>query len=251
MSTVQSIERAFAVLRSLIGRAGRCHRDRRPGRPAEEHGVAVAVDARRTRRGRADRAGRRLPHRCRAWSRSAAAARPGRSLIAAARPHLAELATRHRRSGRAVDRRRHRHALPRSGEPRHRAAGARLDRHRIPMHAVPVRSGGAGRSTGDRCSTRYLAGAPGSVHRRTPSSTPAPLRSRLAEVAAKGYAWAFEEFADGLNSVAAPIRDAGGRVVGAVARVRSGVSLPRRARRRRVGRSWSTQPPGSASTEHR
>ena len=42
------------------------------------------------------------------------------------------------------------------------------------------------------------------------------LRARCAEVAAKGYAWAFEEFLDGLNSVAAPIRDRGGRVVGAL-----------------------------------
>ena len=33
------------------------------------------------------------------------------------------------------------------------------------------------------------------------------IRTRFAEIAAKGYAWAFEEFLDGLNSVAAPIRD--------------------------------------------
>jgi len=44
----------------------------------------------------------------------------------------------------------------------------------------------------------------------------AAMRVRFAEIAAKGYAWAFEEFLDGLNSVAAPIRDRNGNVVGAI-----------------------------------
>src|SRR5258705_399424 len=38
----------------------------------------------------------------------------------------------------------------------------------------------------------------------------------MTEIAAKGWAWAFEEFLDGLNSVAAPIRDRKGRVVAAI-----------------------------------
>ena len=42
------------------------------------------------------------------------------------------------------------------------------------------------------------------------------IRARFSEIAEKGYAWAFEEFLDGLNSVAAPIRDGKGRVVGAI-----------------------------------
>ena len=42
------------------------------------------------------------------------------------------------------------------------------------------------------------------------------MRSRFTEIVAKGYAWAFEEFLDGLNSVAAPIRNKKGRVVGAI-----------------------------------
>jgi DNA-binding IclR family transcriptional regulator len=42
------------------------------------------------------------------------------------------------------------------------------------------------------------------------------IRARFAEIVAHGYAWAFEEFLDGLNSVAAPIRDRRGRVVGAI-----------------------------------
>jgi IclR family pca regulon transcriptional regulator len=54
---------------------------------------------------------------------------------------------------------------------------------------------------------------------RTASGTltdAAAIRSRFADIAAKGYAWAFEEFLDGLNSVAAPVRDASGRVVAAI-----------------------------------
>ena len=42
------------------------------------------------------------------------------------------------------------------------------------------------------------------------------LMGFTADIAARGFAWAFEEFVDGLNSVAAPIRDARGRVVGAI-----------------------------------
>ncbi|CAN5830369.1 IclR family transcriptional regulator [soil metagenome] len=42
------------------------------------------------------------------------------------------------------------------------------------------------------------------------------LRKRLQGLDDDGYLWAFEEFAEGLNSVAAPLRDARGRLVGAI-----------------------------------
>jgi IclR family pca regulon transcriptional regulator len=45
---------------------------------------------------------------------------------------------------------------------------------------------------------------------------PAALRDRLARVATQGWSWVFEEFALGINSVAAPIRDRSGAVVAAV-----------------------------------
>jgi IclR family transcriptional regulator, KDG regulon repressor len=45
---------------------------------------------------------------------------------------------------------------------------------------------------------------------------PAELRTRLQEVRRNGYAWGLEEFADGINSVAAPVRDARGNTVAAV-----------------------------------
>jgi DNA-binding IclR family transcriptional regulator len=45
---------------------------------------------------------------------------------------------------------------------------------------------------------------------------PSAIRARLAEVRRDGYAWVHEEFAEGLNSVAAPIADRTGVVVAAV-----------------------------------
>ncbi len=42
------------------------------------------------------------------------------------------------------------------------------------------------------------------------------LRRRLTQIRADGYAWTVEEFADGISSVAAPIRDATGGVAAAL-----------------------------------
>ena len=49
----------------------------------------------------------------------------------------------------------------------------------------------------------------------SPSSIidPTEIRSRLDQVRSQGYAWGFEEFAEGLNSVAAPVFGADGAVV--------------------------------------
>jgi IclR family pca regulon transcriptional regulator len=45
---------------------------------------------------------------------------------------------------------------------------------------------------------------------------PARLRARLAEVRRAGHAWGLEEFAEGIDSVAAPVRDARGKAVAAI-----------------------------------
>ena len=44
----------------------------------------------------------------------------------------------------------------------------------------------------------------------------ADLKRRLARIRKEGYAWTVEEFIDGVSSVAAPIRDETGEVVGAL-----------------------------------
>jgi IclR family pca regulon transcriptional regulator len=54
---------------------------------------------------------------------------------------------------------------------------------------------------------------------RLTSSTvvdPEQLRSRLEDVRRAGYAWGLGEFAEGINSVAAPVRDARGNAVAAI-----------------------------------
>ncbi len=47
-------------------------------------------------------------------------------------------------------------------------------------------------------------------------TSPDAVRTRLSDVRRDGFAWVHEEFADGLNSVAAPIVDHGSAVVAAV-----------------------------------
>lgn len=45
---------------------------------------------------------------------------------------------------------------------------------------------------------------------------PTKIRRRLQEIKAEGHCWVYEEFAEGLNSVAAPVLDPAGRVLGAL-----------------------------------
>jgi DNA-binding IclR family transcriptional regulator len=45
---------------------------------------------------------------------------------------------------------------------------------------------------------------------------PRRIRARLQAIREEGHCWVYEEFAEGLNSVAAPVLDEGGRVVGAM-----------------------------------
>ena len=45
---------------------------------------------------------------------------------------------------------------------------------------------------------------------------PDELRDRLEQVRSIGYAWVYEEFAEGINSVAAPVFESGGSVEAAL-----------------------------------
>ena len=212
MSTVQSIDRAFTVLRALSGGpAGVTEIADRVSLPKstvsrllstlEEIGAVEQVSA-----GGDYRIG---------WTmiELAASARPGRSLISVARPHLVEL---NRRTGESAGL-----SIPDGLEmlyldqvnPDSELQVRDWTGHRIPMHAVP--SGQV-----------VLASDPELVERVTDSpmhafttktiTTARALRSRLDAVTRDGYAFADEEFADGLNSVAAPVRNAQGRVVAAL-----------------------------------
>lgn len=213
MSTVQSIDRAFAVLRSLTsGPAGVTQLAEQVELPKstvsrllstlEELGVVEQVTA-----GGNYRIGPGLIE-------IATAVMPGRSLVAAARPHLVELA---RRTGEAAGL-----SVP-DGRMAHYVDQADSDNQvqvrdwtgeRIVMHAVSsglVFLAWAEPSFVDA----YLKGPLQAFTSRT-ITDPATLRRRLAEIREAGFAWVFEEFSDGANSVAAPIRNQRGDVIAAI-----------------------------------
>jgi len=62
---------------------------------------------------------------------------------------------------------------------------------------------------------RYLR-RPLEAYTETTVVDPSKIRKRLQAIRAEGHCWVYEEFAEGLNSVAAPVLDEGGRVVGAL-----------------------------------
>jgi DNA-binding IclR family transcriptional regulator len=209
MTTVQSIERAFSVLRSLTsGQAGVTEIAERVSLPKstvsrllstlESVGAVEQVAA-----GGDYRVG---------WAllELAAAARPGRSLVSVSRPHLAEL---NRLTGEAAG-----VSIPDGTEmlyleqltPDSELQVRDWTGHRIAMHAVP--SGQVVLATDDELARRVLSTRLQRYARNT-ITEPALLRHRLQLVRSQGYAWAYEEFADGLNSVAAAVRDHDGKVI--------------------------------------
>ena len=85
---------------------------------------------------------------------------------------------------------------------------------RAPMHAVPsglVLLADWPEDAVDEYVARGLAAL-------TPQTVvdPSQLRERLEEVQRNGYAWGREEFVVGINSVAAPVRDARGHALAAI-----------------------------------
>ena len=209
MSTVQSIDRAFTVLRSLAaGPAGVSEIADRVALPKstvsrllstlEALGAVEQVSA-----GGDYRIG---------WTmiELSAAARPGRSLISLARPHLAELS---RLTSEAAG-----ISIPDGTDmlyldqltPDSELQVRDWTGHRIPMHAVPSGQVVLAFDTevADRVMTSTLQ--PFTPHTIT---TVTALRKRLATVRTNGYAWAMREFAPEMNSVAAGIRATDGRVL--------------------------------------
>jgi DNA-binding IclR family transcriptional regulator len=85
---------------------------------------------------------------------------------------------------------------------------------RAPMHAVPSGLVLLAEWPDDALDA-YLAR---DLERLTPHTIvrSAALRRRLAQVRVDGYAWGHEEFAVGINSVAAPVRDRRGKPVAAI-----------------------------------
>jgi DNA-binding IclR family transcriptional regulator len=85
---------------------------------------------------------------------------------------------------------------------------------RAPMHAVPSGLVLLAEWPEDALDA-YLDGGLIALTQRT-LTDPARLRRRLAEVREARCAWGLEEFAEGIDSVAAPIRDARGKAIAAI-----------------------------------
>ena len=100
---------------------------------------------------------------------------------------------------------------------------------RAPMHAVPSGLVLLAEWPEDALAA-YLRAELASLTRRTETDPPR-LRKRLATARKVGYAWGLEEFADGIDSVAAPIRDARGKAVAAVHVHGPAYRFPSRGRR--------------------
>jgi DNA-binding IclR family transcriptional regulator len=142
------------------------------------------------------------------------AASPERSLIAVARPHLAELVAELGEDAGL--------GLPDGNEILY-VDQVESDNPvqvrdwtgtRAPMHAVPSGLVLLAEWPEDALDA-YLGGELVALTRRT-TTDPPRLRKRLAEVRKAGYAWGLEEFAEGIDSVAAPVRDARGKAIAAI-----------------------------------
>ena len=85
---------------------------------------------------------------------------------------------------------------------------------RAPMHAVPSGLVLLADWPAEAIDAYVDHGLPA----RTPQTVidPEQLRARLVDVTNSGYAWGLEEYAEGINSVAAPVRDAAGHAIAAI-----------------------------------
>lgn len=213
MSGVQSIERAFAVLRCLSGgAAGVTDVAERVDLPKSTVSRLLATleslgAVEQAHSGGPYRLGQQLVE-------IAAAALPSRSLVDASRPHLVEL-TRLTGEASSVSTLEQRRVLYLDQVDSDNAVQVRdWSGVRIPLHVV---SSGlamlafAGADAVDRYLDRPL-------ERFTARSivNHAEVRERLVAVATQGWCWVIDEYEEGISSVAAPVRDQSGAVVAAV-----------------------------------
>lgn len=211
MTPVQSVERAFGILRCLAGGpAGVSEIAERVGLPKSTVSRLLST---LQELGAVEQAGNeyRIGH---GMVDVAAAAIPGRNLISVARPHLAELVeTLGEAAGLAVLDVNDVVYLDQVNVDNpvqlRDWTGERLRPHMVSSGLVLLAS------LSDPERERYLAGP---LEAATPRTTtdPAELRRRLETVAAQGTEWTVDEFVTGISSVAAPVRGAGGQVVAAV-----------------------------------
>jgi len=211
--SVQSIERAFSILRALaLGPVGVTALAQQVDLPKstvarllaalENEGAVAQVTG-----GTEYRLGEGLVD-------IAGAIRPGRNLVTTVRPHLLELtATVGEAAGLSIE----------SGatvfyldhvESEKDVQVRNWTGESLPLHTVPSGMCIMAHWPDDKLAT-YLE--PGLVAATAYTLIePAAIHDRLAQVRSLGYAWGYEEGVDGINSVAAPIFEADGTVEAAI-----------------------------------
>lgn len=212
MSAVQSIERAFVVLEALaVAPAGITDLSARIELPKSTVARLLAtlegLDAVERGEGGRYRIGLGLLHLAGAIDASAA-------LASAVIPHLTGLAnTLGEAAGFSVPTGYSIHYLAQIESPN--AVQVRdYTGLKVPMHVGP--SGLCMMSQWPKEDVdRYLK-RPLEAYTNKTVIDPSKIRNRLQAIRGEGHCWVFEEFAEGLNSVAAPVADDAGRIVGAL-----------------------------------
>ena len=211
--TVQSIKRSFALLRALaLGPVGVTELAERVDLPKSTVARLLASleeeqAVEQTEAGGEYRLGSGLID-------LAGSAPRGRNLVAAARPHLLELAeSLDEVAGLSIIDGGRVYYLDQTESSSNIQVRDWTGEH-APLHAVPSGLVILAHQRPDYIN-RYLASP---LVQCTPwtMTDPGELRDRLEQIRSIGYAWVYEEFAEELNSVAAPIFESGGHVEAAL-----------------------------------
>jgi DNA-binding IclR family transcriptional regulator len=213
MSRVQSIERAFAVLGALtdgpIGVTDVADRVALPKSTAARMLVSLA------REGAVEQIPGETRYRLGPRIESLATGLvTTRSVVAIARPHLAELAAAiGEAAGLSIPERDAMHYVEQVDSD-HPVGVRDWTGARIPMHAVS--SGLAVLALLPRARSDAYLSTPLERFTDRTMTDPAQLRTRLQRIQIEGQAWTNGEYAEGIASVAAAIADADGEIVAAV-----------------------------------
>ena len=211
--TVQSIKRSFALLRALaLGPVGVTELAERVDLPKSTVARLLASleeeqAVEQTEAGGEYRLGSGLID-------LAGSAPRGRNLVAAARPHLLELAeSLDEVAGLSIIDGGQVYYLDQTESSSNIQVRDWTGEH-APLHAVPSGLVILAHQRPDFVN-KYLASP---LVQCTPwtMTDPDELRDRLEQIRSIGYAWVYEEFAEELNSVAAPVFESGGHVEAAL-----------------------------------
>ena len=213
MAGVQSLERAFMILRALsLGPAGVTDLGDRTGLPKSTVSrLLSSLDVERAVQQNNDG----MYELGDGISELARALRDGQSIIEIARPHLTELMEL---TGEAVGFNRFDGTVVRTllqvDDPESSVVVRDWTDEPTPAHAVPA--GLCTLAFSSRATQNsFLANELEPFTKRTVTD-PDALRNRFEQIRDDGFCWVFQEFTDDINSIAAPIADRSGRATLAI-----------------------------------